>query len=156
MTRFQDFFSFQNNVQVCSSSIIGENVSRFNEIETRDRIATELAEGENRKDSESGSQGGEKESKVFISKSIVGPKCQFEYDLTDNKKKTTRITNCFIHNEVKIRTGVKLNNCIISRGAVLGEQEKVKILLWLFIRMIKSGYNEFDQTIYDFGAQLSV
>jgi len=111
------------NFDVCSSSIIGENVSRFNEIETRDRIATELAEGEgNRKDSESGSLGGDKESKVFISKSIVGPKCQFEYDLSDNKKKTTRITNCFIHNEVKIRTGVKLNNCIISRGAVLGEQ----------------------------------
>ena len=113
-------------------------MSRFNEIETRDRIATELAEGEgNRKDSESGSLGGDKESKVFISKSIVGPKCQFEYDLSDNKKKTTRITNCFIHNEVKIRTGVKLNNCIISRGAVLGEQERSKIVdFWKFLMFL--------------------
>lgn len=110
--------------------MIGENVSRFNDAET-ERIAREERDGKDRNDSESSShhsKDSETSSKVIIRKSIVGSKCLFAYDFVDDKQNKTQVTNSIIHNDVTVRTGCKLNNCIISRGAVIGEQAWVTLL----------------------------
>lgn len=111
------------NLDICKSSIIGENVTRFNDAET-ERIAKEgnLIEDSSSSASHNSNQASDVCSKIFIRKSIIGQGALFEYDFVDNKVKTIQITNCIIHNDVTIRTGCKLNNCIISSGAVLGNQ----------------------------------
>lgn len=111
------------NADVCPYSVIGENVTRFNHAET-ERLVREERESSNRHDSESGSHNSasESSSKVIIRKSIIGSKCLFEYDFSDNKQKTTQVTNSIVHNNVTVLTGCKINNCIISRGAVIGEK----------------------------------
>ena len=100
--------------------MLGENVTRFNTAENERLVREE------NNDPESGSHNSgnsENCSKIIIRKSIIGSQCSLEYDFSGTKQKTTQITNSIIQDNVKIFTGCIINNCIIARGATIGEKE---------------------------------
>jgi len=110
---------------LCSTSIVGEHVSRFNEKDRANRVATGAEESKDRKnDSESGSSTSEKTTQTHITRSFVGSKCRFEYDYIDEKQKAwhTRVINSIIHEDCEIRLGCKITNCILARGVEVGEK----------------------------------
>lgn len=103
------------NCDVDESSIFGDNVTRFNDAET-ERMLKDDASDTQSSDTLEGC------TKLLVRKSVIGPRCRIEYEASDDKKKTTTISNSFVMGDVRISVGCKLNNCIVGSGAIIGDQ----------------------------------
>jgi len=103
------------NCDVDESSIFGDNCIRFNDAET-ERMLKDDASDTVSSDTLEGC------TKLLVRKSVIGPRCRIEYEASDDKKKTTTISNSVVMGDVRISVGCKLNNCIVGSGATIGDQ----------------------------------